>query len=494
MIDKFLEIFRKYADRTAFVIEEKDYSYSDLYNRISSISRVLKSNPDHEGKVIAIWACDHIDTYASIFAIWSRGYAYVPLDPDIPINRLEGIIKHLGVKTLLIPENDQNPFENIVEHVVKTSEIHSSESEIDIIDLTGNNLAYVLFTSGSTGKPKGVMITRNNLESYIRSFFNLGYRIDEHDRVLQMFSLGFDMSVMSFGMGLWRGAAIYTVPSVAMKNMTIIQMLEDHKITVALMTPSVIQSVSSWLDEINLPNLRYSIFAGEALSLNLMTAWKKSAQQSSVHNIYGPTEALGCFNYNCDSDIEKSKSHQGIISIGRPFRGMTAKLIDEKNNFLKTGLTGELVISGDQVMKGYWNNQEKTLEVLMKLNNDQKLYYKTGDLCFKDEDGDYYYVGRLDQQVKIDGFRVELQEIEYHLKKVQGVTNASVVFPESGKYANKIIAFMIYDKQDTELIKNILKEHLPDYMIPYHFVFPDEFPMNKNNKTDVQTLLALIYD
>nr|NQU89617.1 amino acid adenylation domain-containing protein [Bacteroidota bacterium] len=494
MLLHFFEVFNAFGDRTAFVIKGVKYTYSDFLGRISAIDSAIKNTNAGKDGILAICTPDHIDTYASIFSTWLNGFAYVPLDPGLPAKRVESIISQTGIKVILSPEKEVSHWIGEGVKLQYTGSLPDGKGIAKVNNPDMKMPAYVLFTSGSTGIPKGVCISFGNLESYFRAFFDLGYRIEPHDRVLQMFSLGFDMSVMSFGAGLWKGATIYTVPDGAFKNMEIMKLLADQKITVALMTPSVVRSVSHWLDEIHLPSLKYNIFAGEALPVELMVLWKKSLPCGTIHNIYGPTEALGCFNYDCPMQIEKSKSANGIISIGKPFPGMQARLKNIEPEAGAGNNSGELLIGGDQLMPGYWNNPDQNASAFQMLGEEPGKYYRTGDICTIDEDGDYFFLGRTDQQVKVDGHRVELTEIEYHLKSLPDVMDAIVIFDETASTGGRVMAFLTPATGEREKIRTGLVKLVPAYMVPHEFIFMDQFPVNQHDKTDRQKLIALVND
>lgn len=479
-----------YGDQPAFKIAGNSFTYSFLSERVGAIAGAISHRNDMAAHPVGIVCFDHIDTYAAILACWATGTAYVPLDPAYPEARLNDILKQLDLKLILRPESKITSAAFEKTRVLDLSELADGLSVTPEI-YPGDFPAYILFTSGSTGRPKGVEIARKNLEAYIRSFFRLGYSLGPDDHVLQMFSLTFDMSVMSFVMALATGACVHTVPSGKMKNFRVIEILEDEGITVALMTPSVVQSVAGWLNEIRLPDLRYSIFAGDALKKDLIEKWATSIPKATIHNIYGPTEALGCFNYHCPADMRKAKAHNGVISIGKPFPGMTAGIADDELHLLAEDETGELVYGGEQLMQGYWNDETNTSKAIVQIAGFEIPFYRSGDVAFRDEDGDYYFLGRRDQQVKIDGFRVELQDIEFHLKRLKGVEDAIVLMPDKGKNAGQLTAFVSSETASENKLREKLAGMLPAYMIPAFFIIMDVFPANDHGKTDRKKLLEM---
>lgn len=241
----------------------------------------------------------------------------------------------------------------------------------------------------------------------------LGWQLGPTDRMLQMFELTFDVSVVSTLYPLTIGASVYTVGTGKLKYMRVYELMEDEELTFAAMPPSLLQFLSPYFDEIHVPKLKYLIVTAEAANADLLQRFRNCAPNAEFVNLYGPTEAtIYCTSYRIPE--EGCKQHHGMVAIGQPFAGLDAIIMDEQETPVPTGEQGELWISGEQVMQGYWHDEEKSRQVFARFNG--KTYYKTGDLCSIDPDGDIIYRGRKDYQVKVQGFRVELSEIEYRAK------------------------------------------------------------------------------
>ena len=191
-------------------------------------------------------------------------------------------------------------------NVIATADAKSDEELQYKENINNNELAYILFTSGSTGKPKGVPISRGNLASFVSAFWNIGFKMNEEDRCLQCFDLTFDLSVMSYLIPLIVGASVYTIPYGVVKYVVIPEILEDFDVTVALMAPSTINYLKSYLYELELPKLRYSLFCGEALRDDVTYEWSKSVLNAEIYNVYGPTEdTIFCTYYKYDRNGSK---------------------------------------------------------------------------------------------------------------------------------------------------------------------------------------------
>jgi D-alanine--poly(phosphoribitol) ligase subunit 1 len=482
VIQPLLHSFRVFGSKNAFFISGKFYTYDELARRVSAIRNVVHQLPDiHVGLV----ANDDLETYASIFALWLEGKCYVPLHPFQPLERCEDIISQVGMTTIL--DSDETS-RYTAQKVIMTRHLSFDGYAIDEACNCGDDAdAYVLFTSGSTGKPKGVPLTRGNLSAFVDSFFALGYQLDKDDRCLQMFDLTFDLSVQSYLIPMLVGACAYTVPSNSVKYMEVFQLLDEQRLTFALMVPSIIHYMRPYLHEIAVPEMRYSLFCGEALLDDDTSEWCRSVPNARVDNLYGPTECTiycTCYHYLRDS---MNKEVNGAVCIGREMSHTHCIIVDEKSGEVAQGVKGELCLSGAQLTRGYWNNPEKNAAAFFM--KDGVRYYRTGDLCAFDADGDILYYGRIDFQVKIQGYRVELGEIEEHARKFfGGEINAVAVVAKDSAGNNEIALCLESGQMDTVSLTDCLKSKLPSYMIPSAVCYIEPFPQNANGKIDRKQL------
>ena len=357
-----------------------------------------------------------------------------------------------------------------------------------------NNLAYILFTSGSTGKPKGVQITRKNIAAFMDSFWDTGITLDHNDRCLQAFDLTFDVSVQSYLAPLCVGACCYTIPYGQIKYIYASGLIEDHHLTFGAMAPSMLRYLEPYFEEFDLSSLKQCILTAEACPLKLLDEFYKYATNVEIYDFYGPTEAtIYCTYYKVTRNGD-NKTLNGIISIGKPMSNVIGIIIDEEGNELQKGEKGELCVAGDQVTCGYFNNPEKNTEAffIKKLNGKNIRFYHTGDLCYKDEDGDIMYSGRLDHQAKIQGFRVEMGEIEYHAREyLEGVNIVCLAF-DNEQSLTEIAMFVEKPPFDTTELLKYMRTKMPAYMIPTRIFFEPVFPLNGNDKIDKNKLKALL--
>lgn len=480
----------KNSERDAFFINGIFFKYSDLALSISKIRKSIRNNTEESQKYFGLILNDDIETYAGIIALWLEGKAYVPINPETPRDRNENIINQADLKTI-IDSSDHAVFP--LHNLILSKNLPDATIDLNPKYTSEQESVYLLFTSGTTGQPKGVPISRENITGFVLAFWEMGFEVDENDRFLQMFDLTFDLSVMSYLIPLLKGACIYTIPKNKIKFGYVFELLEEQKLTFALMVPSILQYLRQYFDEMDFPDLKYSLFCGEALPLDVTEEWTKCLPKAKIYNVYGPTEnTIFCTYYGISRKL-KNKSHNGVLSIGQEMPGTKTIIIDDKNKSLPVGNIGELCLSGIQLTPGYWKNEKinKSAFFYAEYKGKKERFYKTGDLCERDKDGDIMYIGRLDFQTQIQGFRVELSEIEFHAKSFLEKINV-VAVTYADPIGNSEIGLIIEsDEFDKSLLHNFMKAKMPLYMLPKRIKFIYKFPLNSNGKTDRSKLKSL---
>jgi D-alanine--poly(phosphoribitol) ligase subunit 1 len=477
------ESFKKYEHNNAFFINDQFYSYAKLNKIVNSIYNEIIKCQFAKPIKIGIVTSNCIETYASILACWFSGNSYVPLNARIPLERNLIIIKEANVELILAEnENSATEFLNVkdLKKIYTCGLNESSFSFFDSKEFEDDRLLYTLFTSGSTGIPKGVPITNKNINSFLDSYNALAFKSNAEDRFLQMFDLTFDVSVASYLVPLIMGASIYTIPSDGIKYMHVYKILRDHKITFASIVPSIVTYLKPYFNEIELPNLKYCILTAEASNTSTIKEWQNCVPNACIINLYGPTEAtIWCTGYLYNATLDKS--YNDMMIIGKPFKNVEALILNEGGIELPKGSKGELNISSDQLTDGYLNNSEKNIESFFIRNG--KRFYRTGDLCYFDDDGDIFYCGRIDHQVKIQGFRIELSEIEVIVREFFDVNNLAVSY-KNKMGVESICLFVEKDTDVSESIKEMLLKKLPYYMHPSQIRIIEKLPFNTSNKID----------
>lgn len=491
-----LEIFQ---DRYAIKTGEKLYSYSALAQIISDIRTSIDNNCSRDEKLIGIIARESTDfeTYGSIYGALFAGKGYVPINPANPVERNQSVVNQTGIKTILcsiVDEEIEKFAYNNKLKIINTSCLNQTEINLNLPQVSDDDIAYILFTSGSTGIPKGVPITRGNLSAFVDAFIDLGYDINENDKFLQMFELTFDFSVVCYIVPVCIGASFYTVPAEGIKFANVYTTIEENEITFSCLVPSVISYLKPYFEEISLPKLKYSLFCGESLYQDIAAAWSECMPNGRIINAYGPTEAtVFCLTFDWNKYGSEQKTLNGGVSIGREMKGMKAIVVDEKLKALKPGEKGELCLSGPQLTPGYWRDQVKTSETffIAEIDDQEFKFYRTGDLALVDGDGDFMFCGRLDSQIKIQGFRIELGEIE-HFAREYSLNNVAAVAYKNNKGTMNIHLFVENFRGSINEISEYLKTKVPEYMVPSGISVLSNLPLNANGKTDRKELLNLI--
>ncbi len=297
---------------------------------------------------------------------------------------------------------------------------------------------------------------------------------------------------MSYLVPLLKGACVYSIPKDNIKYAYIFELMDEQNISIALMVPSMLHYLRPYFDEMCFPNMKYSLFCGEALPLDVIVDWSKCIPNAKIMNLYGPTEnTIFCTHYSFNR--YNKKVYNGILSIGKAMYKNECIIVNSDNNIVETGEVGELCLNGIQLTPGYWNNEKINKESFfyIDLQGKKERFYKTGDLCSKDNEGDILYHGRMDYQTKIQGFRVELIEIEFYTKEFLNKLNV-VAIDFTNKINNNEIGLAIESQEfDTNKLLKYLKDKLPFYMIPTLIIFVSCFPLNINEKIDRKKIKQL---
>lgn len=491
ILNQIVNSVHNYPDRYAFSIGNKRTTYAEFGKTVASIQHLLNSLDDlshHIGVVMQ----DDVYTYASLVAIWLQGKAYVPINPLLPSDRNSSIIQQSEITILL------NSGDSILSKVpyamdVKEYNVDSYGNDVPTIQIKRVDeslVAYILYTSGSTGIPKGVPILRSNIAAFMEGVNRMGMQFSYEDKFLQMFDLTFDLSVWSFLQPLCVGACQYPIPRGEIKYMYTYELLDEHEISVALLVPSVLNFLRPYFEDLHFPHLKYSLFCGEALYCDIAKEWLNIVPNAKVYNVYGPTEAtIFCSQYEIIRDSE-IVSEKGIVSIGKPLVNTKLLIVDQNNIVTNPNQRGELSIGGLQVTPGYIQNDHLNNSSFFYVNDTR--YYRSGDICFYSLHGDIMFSGRLDSQIKIQGFRIELSEIEFQARIVCDPNPISVVSWEDENGLHEIHLFVENTTIDAANILSELKKRLPTYMLPKTIHALEKFPLNINGKTDKKALRSLL--
>jgi D-alanine--poly(phosphoribitol) ligase subunit 1 len=481
----FHEQARAHPDCVALYVAGASYSYCELAGSVSRTALALGP-----ARKVGVLASRTLGAYVGVLGACWCGAAYVPLDPKVPDERLIRIFKIIGLDALIVDELGLARL---------TPELRAIAPPL-VLDLSGlleslpadglpapvlresDDLAYILFTSGTTGVPKGVMITLGSVAQFLGAMRPRFCPVPA-DRVSQTSALIFDVSVFEM-FGAWgAGASVYVIP--ASQLMAPARFIAEQRLTIWSSVPSIAAFMRrmKMLKPGAFPSLRYSVFAGEALPYPLAEAWQTAAPSSVVENLYGPTEAtVYCLGATVGSDFPPTPGRNTVPS-GLPLPGLEAAILDESLTFLPVGREGQLAVSGGQLAKGYYGEPDLTCQRFPTIGG--KTWYLTGDLACQDERGIFHHLGRMDHQVKILGQRVELEEIEAHLRAISGSDNvAAVAWPIQDGMAVGIVAFTSGVANPPEKLREALLRLLPAYMVPQRIIQVDSLPSSSSGKVD----------
>ncbi len=472
------------SDNTALVWQDGSLTFAQLHAQANRLAHYLRDKGVGPDVCVAIAAERSPQLLIGLLAIIKAGGAYVPLDPDYPAERLAYMLKDSGVQLLLtqtavlekLPSAD-----GVCVIAMDSLHLESWPTQAPGLHLHGDNLAYVIYTSGSTGQPKGVGNTHGALAERLQ-WMQATYQLNDTDVLMQKAPISFDVSVWECFWPLITGCRLVLAgPGEHRDPHRIAQLVQEHGVTTLHFVPPLLQL---FIDEPLVPectSLRRLFSGGEALPAELRNRVLAQLPAVQLHNRYGPTEtAINVTHWHCTAeDGERSP-------IGRPLGNVICRVLDDHLNLLPAGVPGELCIGGIGLARGYLGRAGLTAErfIADPLGEAGARLYRTGDRVRWNADGVLEYLGRLDQQVKLRGFRVEPEEIEARLLALDGIAQA-VVLVRNATLIGYYTASRALDEQD---VKTALAAELPEYMVPAQLMRLDAMPLSPSGKLDRRAL------
>lgn len=501
IISLFRQQCHKNPQHTAIVMGEQKMSYEELEGRSNQVAHfLLQSVGVKSGDLVGIMLEREFDLIPVIFGILKAGAAYVPIDPSYPPARVAAITEDAELRVLitrsvfaaLAPENCE-----LLDLDKAYSKIVAQSTAAPDLVLNANDLAYVIFTSGSTGRPKGVMIAHHSMVNRIL-WMQQHYPLTQQDVLLQKTPLVFDVSVWELFWWPISGASLCLLPPEGEKDPAIIvEAIDQHKVSTLHFVPSMLDSFLLYATEMPskrpLASLRQVFSSGEALQPEQVSSFGEMLydfNRCKLTNLYGPTEATVDVAY-FDCDFNESYLS---VPIGRPIQNTKLYILSKEGQTVPLGVAGELCIAGVGLAKGYIGQPQLTREKFVAhphINNER--IYKTGDLARWLPDGNIEYLGRMDDQVKVRGIRVELGEISAAIGQYPAISQSTVLVKDDTRAGKQLVTFLVpredYDKAD---LMRHLARILPKYMIPSLVVELDQLPLTTNGKLDRKALLLSI--
>jgi len=495
LVDLYADQASQSPDSVAVIFGTDSLSYAELDTKSNQLGHYLRSLGIGKESLVPICIERSPDMIIGILGILKAGAAYVPVDPDYPLDRISYIL--------------QDTRASVVVTSTKSSSVFSSCKELKIVELNGiaaidilqeytlpvqssvkaDHLAYIIYTSGSTGHPKGVMIEHRNV---VRLFKNDNpiYKFDETDVWTMFHSFCFDFSVWEmYGALLHGGRLILVAKNVAQDSNLFSDLLIEHGVTVLNQTPSSFYALQEQLIEKQAyASLRYVIFGGEVLQQALLIPWPDEAKSCLHINMYGITEITVHATYYA---LKAGNLHNNKNIIGKAIPTLGIYILDKHQQLIPIGASGEIYVSGAGLARGYLNLPELTASRFIPspfIQGEQ--LYRTGDLGCLLPDGNIEFLGRSDEQVKIRGYRIEPGEIESVMYRSKIVKQAVVIAREDASGSSKqLLGYVVPEEgYSKEFLRSYLHNTLPDYMIPALIIELDSLPLTSNGKIDKRAL------
>lgn len=472
--------------KPALICGDVVLTYRELDNKANQLSRHLLKNGLVTGDLVGIFLERSVEMVISVLGVLKSGCCYLPLDPQFPAERIRYMFEDSGARALISQDSLKDKFEQfrnsltviIDKEIVLLNKYSRKKPRLEISD---QSLAYIIYTSGSTGKPKGVRVHHQAVVNFLNSMKKMpGF--NHEDRLLAVTTLSFDISVLELFLPLsFGGELIISSADEIFDGQKIAMFLDKYDITIMQGAPATwnILISSGWNGKMNLK----ALCGGEALTSNL--AEQLLSRVGELWNMYGPTETTvwsTCFHV---------KDNDSPVLVGKPIDNTTVYILNSMNEVLPVGSKGEVCIGGMGVSKGYHNRPEITSEKFISFTNDEVIY-KTGDLGMYLSDGNIELFGRIDNQIKLCGVRIEPGEIESLLSELPGIQESVIKVHTFEESDVRLVAFLHVDNEfrmtDGE-ISEILAHQLPANMIPSFYQKQNVFPRMPNGKINIKALL-----
>ena len=500
------ELFERQVARdpgaTAVVWGAQRLSYRELNERANQVAHYLRRRGVGPDTLVGVSLHRTPLMVVGLLGVWKAGGAYVPLDPTYPPERLDFLVKDAAVPVLLADAKAKPLFPGAGDRVVcldadwPSIERESRDDPAAPAGASPSNLAYVIYTSGSTGKPKGALIEHRGLVNYLWWAIRT-YGVVAGDSVPVHSSISFDLTVTSLFPALLAGGEVELLPEDVGAQSLVASLRHGKQRGLVKITPAHLELLNQQVGPSEAAGItRAFVIGGEALTAESLRVWRESAPATRLINEYGPTETVvGC----CIYEVRPEDPASGPVPIGRPIANTELYVLDEALQPVATGAMGELYIGGAGVARGYLNRPEITRERFLPdpfSGRPGARLYKTGDLARYRDDGVLEYLGRVDDQVKVHGYRIELGEIEATLASQPQVRSCTVLLREDVPGTKQLVGYVVPRAGAApapDELRRFLKERVPEYMVPAHFVLLEALPLTENGKVDRRALPAPTY-
>ncbi|GCE07387.1 non-ribosomal peptide synthetase [Dictyobacter aurantiacus] len=470
-------------------------SYQELNERANRLAHYLREQG--VGPEVRVGVClpRSVELVVSLLAIWKAGGAYVPLDPGYPRERLTYMLSEAQAWLVISTAEQQADLPATGVRVLNLSTLSTDLTRYPDSNpaaaASATNLAYVIYTSGSTGAPKGVQVTQRNIVQLV--YDPVYTAITPQDRIACASNVAFDALTFEVWAPLTRGTHLVCLnQDTILQPRALARALREHEISILFLTTALgIQVAQQEPDAFN--SLRFLMLGGEAIDARAVRTALQDGAARRLLNMYGPTE---CTTFALFYHVDDVAEGDVTIPIGRPIGNTRAYVLDAHQQLVPPGVVGELYLGGEGLARGYLNQPALTAERFVPdpwSGQDGARLYRTGDLARAREDGALIFVGREDGQVKLRGYRIEIGEIESRLLRHPAVRAATVLLREDQPGEKQLVAYLVAQGEERPALATLrahVREQLPEYMLPSHFVWLEQLPLTPNGKVDKRALPA----
>jgi aspartate racemase len=472
------------SDSVATEFGESRITYGELRDRAQAIASELNRRGVKKGDAVGLLLQRSLDLPAAILGIFLVGAFYVPLDPEYPAERLSYLLADSGANHVVTTAALRERHSRLANEFLVTDEITVANS-VSIPEMDATQTACLLYTSGTTGRPKGVSVTHRNI---LRLVKNTRYvRLAPDDRVLQFAPVTFDASLFEIWGCLLNGGTLAIYPTGTPLIEDLATFIRGSGITTLFLTTALFRRVVE--DSVReLRHVRQILTGGEVMPIEVMRAAWTHLPRSRILHVYGPTE---CVTFSTCYEITGLDALKTSVPIGRPVENTTAYIVDGDMNPVPVGIPGELLIGGDAVSTGYWQQPEATARSFIANPFAEGTVYRTGDWARYRADGNIEFLGRKDRQIKLNGYRIELEEVEAAIVSCPGVSAAALKVQTADGADAHLVAFV--EPSPGSLIESgVIRKHLqtilPRFMLPSRIEVMPKLPLTATGKVDAFAL------
>lgn len=486
-------------DRAALLFGDEQLTYGELDRKTNQLAHILRARGVQSNSIVGLAAERSFEMLIGIIAVMKAGGAYMPIDPHYPAERVRYLLEHSGSELILTQQKWMSAYEQLSADMIALDDedIYLEENSHSLNPVySSDDLAYVIYTSGSTGRPKGVMIKHGSLLNLLYALEE-EYPLEKDDTYLLKTTFTFDVSVTElFGWIVGEGKLVILPPELEKDITSLAATIRERRITHLNFVPSMLQLLLQYEQLASqLQDVKYVFVAGEAFPVDLARRFQRILPAVRLENIYGPTEVTV---YATKYSIAPGPI--AAVPIGKPLSNIKVFVLSKLGQLQPPGIPGELCVAGSGVASGYLNNAELTSRSFVTSSIPGiGTMYRTGDLAVWSKDGTLHYLGRIDTQVKVRGYRIETGEIEAHLAEYENIGQVAVVLKREAEEGQRVFLCAYYvapQPLDAHLMRQHLSQALPHYMIPSYFIWLPEMPLTHSGKADRKALeqLPIVYE